>query len=116
MANYLYSISVPDTNVLAYIKIQCDLQLFDMDPDVYLQLRKMRGFHHSDGFEEIKSGLLADLYFVYPAYCENTESDWMRVREVIKKFRERTAKALIWYPVLGNNRLKNLAGVVIAEV
>lgn len=105
--------------LLADRKIQGDLQLFDTSKEVDLQLRKIRGlhFHHSDGFEAIKSGLLAaDLYFVDPAYSEHRKSDWKRVPEVIKKFCERSATALIWYPVFVKRRLEDLAGVVIAEV
>ncbi len=103
--------------LLADRKIQGDLQLFDTSEEVYLQLRKMGGFHHSDGFEAINSGLLANLYFVDPAYSEDRESDWKRVIEGIKKFCEGGARALIWYPVFVKKRpIEDLPGVVIAKV
>ncbi|MGO9620858.1 MAG: 23S rRNA (adenine(2030)-N(6))-methyltransferase RlmJ [Desulfobaccales bacterium] len=103
--------------LLADRKIKGDLQLFDTSKEVDLQLRKMRGFKHSDGFEAIQSGLTADLYFVDPAYSEHRDEDWKRVTEVIKKLCKQGANALIWYPVFIKKRpIEDLSGVVIAEV
>ncbi len=62
-------------------------------------------------------GLSADLYLVDPAYSCHRELDRRRVREVSKKFCERSSRALIWYPVFVKERpLDDLTGVVIAEV
>jgi 23S rRNA A2030 N6-methylase RlmJ len=103
--------------LLAAGSIQGDLRLFDMSDVVARKLVKVRGFSHSDGFDGIISGPSADLYLVDPAYSDRRESDWRRVQEVSKMFYERSARALIWYPVFVKERpLDDLAGVVIAEV
>lgn len=103
--------------LLAARGIQGDFRLFDMSDVVARQLSEVRGFSCSDGFDGVMSDLSADLYLVDPAYSDHRESDWRRVREVSEKFSERSASALVWYPVFVKERpLDELAGVVIAEV
>ena len=46
--------------------IQGDLRLFDISGAVSEQLKEMRGFSHSDGFDNIMSNLPSDLYLVTP--------------------------------------------------
>jgi 23S rRNA A2030 N6-methylase RlmJ len=104
-------------SLLTARNIQREFRLFDKSDLVAEQLKEVPGFSHSDGFDGIVSNLLADLYLVDPAYSDHPESDWGRVRKVSEKFRDRSATALIWYPVYVKKRnVENLAGVVVAEV
>lgn len=103
--------------LLAARSMQGDLRLFDTSDAVARQLSGAGGFSHSDGFDGIMSGLSAELCLVDPAYSDHRESDWRRVREVSEKFSERSAAALVWYPVFVKERpLDDLGGVVVAEV
>ena len=103
--------------LLAIENIQSDLRLFDTSDVVAQQLGSLPGFSHADGFDGILSGLSADLCFVDPAYSDNRERDWRRMKEISSRFSEQYSAALLWYPVFVSDRgIGDLRDAIIAEI